>query len=111
MDALADLSNLRAIRNALETLPTGMNSTYNEAMKRIARQGEHDKQLAERVLSWITYACRPLTVRELQHAMAVRPNTTYLDTEAIEDELILTSVCAGLVVVDKKGSTIRLVRK
>jgi hypothetical protein len=34
-----------------------------------------------------------------------------MDLDAIDDEYSLTSVCAGLVVVDENSGVIRLVRK
>jgi hypothetical protein len=111
MDSLASKSNRRAIRSALESLPSEVNATYDEAMDRIKRQTKDDRKLAERVLSWITHAHRPLSISELQHALAVSPEMTNMDSEAIEDEVILMSVCAGLVVIDETSNTIRLVRK
>ena len=112
MDSLVGKHNSAAVRRALENLPKEVDVTYDEAMERIQQQNQDDKELAERVLSWIVYAFRPLSVMELQHALAVLPGTTCLDLEAIIDEDILTSVCAGLVVVAHgERSVIRLVRK
>jgi hypothetical protein len=111
MDSLISKTNRRAIRDALERLPEGVDATYNGILKRIAGQVECDQRLAERVLSWIAYARRPLSLRELQHALAVSSEMTAMDPDAIEDELTLTSVCAGLVVVDENSRVIRLVRK
>lgn len=111
MDSLAEYSNRAAVRNALETLPAEVNATYDIAMERIARQGEYDRKLAERVLSWITFAYRPLSLKELQSALAVSAGKTVIDFDDFEDELILTSVCTGLVIIDKTSNIIRLVRK
>lgn len=111
MDSLTNKTNCRDVRDALEKLPAGLNATYSEAMERIAGQMECDRMLAMQVLSWISYACRPLSLRELQHALAVSPEMTAMDPEAIEDELTLTSVCAGLVTVDENSNVIHLVRK
>jgi hypothetical protein len=111
MDSLVSKTNLRAVRDALERLPVGVNATYDEAMERIRRQVEGDRELAECVLSWITYAYEPLSLEALQHALAVIPEMADVDSEALVDELILIDVCAGLVVIDEKGSIIRLVRK
>jgi hypothetical protein len=66
-------------------------------MDRIERQDEDLEQLAERVLSWITYAVRPLSVVELQHALAVKFDATETDLIAIIDEDTLVSICAGLI--------------
>ena len=38
-----------------------------------------------------------LSVKELQHALAVIPDMTKLDPDDITDDEILTSTCAGLV--------------
>jgi len=103
--------NLAAVRKALEVLPKEMDDTYDEAMERIEQQNKDDKELAKQVFSWITHAWRPLSVKELQHALAVIPGMTCMDPDALIDEEILTSVCAGLVVIDEESSTVHLVRK
>jgi hypothetical protein len=61
MDALAASITLKAVREALKTLPTGLKETYDEAMRRIESQQEHSRTLAIQVLSWMSYASRPLT--------------------------------------------------
>ena len=111
MDSLASKSSLRDVRNALKTLPTQVNATYDEVMVRIRAQNADDRGLAEKVLSWIVYARRPLSLLELQHAIAITPDMLDMDPEALVDELILIDVCAGLVIIDEKSSIIRLVRK
>ena len=111
MDSLVEKLNPRQVRAALDNLPEGMDGTYDEAMERVERQDESRKQLAKRVLSWITYAVRPLSVKELQHALAVIPDTTELDPDDITDDEILASICAGLVVIDEERNIIGLVRK
>jgi hypothetical protein len=88
-----------------------VDSTYDEAMNRIELQNQGDKELANQILSWIIFACRPLTVKELQCALAIAPGKAELDPLCIIFEESLTSVCAGLVVVDKERSAVRLVRE
>ena len=97
------------MRNALKNLPTEVNATYDDAMKRI--QGAVDRELAERVLSWITCSRRPLSYKELQHALAVIPQMTDIITEDLVDKCFLIDICAGLVVVDDQSHIIRLARK
>lgn len=103
--------NTADVRKALEILPKGIDDTYHEAMERIERQDAERRELAKRVLLWITFAFQPLSVKALQHALAVELDTASLDPEAIIDDDILTSVCAGLVVVDGEQNTICLVRE
>ncbi|KAI9778250.1 MAG: hypothetical protein M1839_008274 [Geoglossum umbratile] len=109
MDTLATKATPKDVRKALETLPKELDGTYREAMKRIENQNVDDKHLAERVLSWISFALEPLTVGELQHALAVEPDEPALDEDNIPDEGLLTSVCAGMVTVDQESNVIRLV--
>ena len=78
-------------------------------MERICNQDEDDAQLAKRALSWISYALRPLTVKEIQPAIAVEPNEKELDEEALPDEELLISVCAGIVTIDHESNIMRLV--
>src|SRR5205809_4719800 len=73
MDSLAKKKSRRDVRKALENLPKELDDTYMEAMQRIESQHEDDVKLAEGVLSWISFTFRPLTIRELQHALAVEP--------------------------------------
>lgn len=109
MDSLAKKQNKRDIRQGYENLPKEINGTYDEAMKRISSQVDEDVQLAKQVLSWLLYAQRPLTVTELQHALATEPEARALDEEALPDEGLLVSICAGLVVIENESSIIRLV--
>ena len=109
MDSLAKKHNRRDVRMTLNNLPKELDDTYDEAMKRIRSQDGGDVELAEKVLYWISYAVRPLTVSEIQHALATEPGDVGLDEEALPDEDLLVSVCAGLVTIDQKSNIIRLV--
>ena len=109
MDALAQKHTRKAVRTALEGLPRELDETYNEAMKRIRSQNTDDVELAQRVLTWISFALRPLTVTEMRHAMAVQPNQTHIDEDDLIEDEILVSVCAGLVIIDQESKVIRLI--
>ncbi|KAH0536690.1 hypothetical protein FGG08_006456 [Glutinoglossum americanum] len=107
MDSLAKKHNRRDVRTALRNLPKELDDTYDEAMQRIRGQDEEDAKLAERILYWISYAFRPLTVTEIKHALAVQPGDVDFDEEAMPD--VLVSICAGLVTVDRESNITRLV--
>jgi plasmid replication initiation protein len=111
MNILLEQYNEEGILDALNNLPNDIDEIYNQAMERIERQSNSDKELAKRVLSWITYACRPLTIKELRYALAVSPKMTGMNARALIFEWKLTSVCAGLVVIDGEQRTIRLARE
>jgi hypothetical protein len=101
----------KAIRAALKDLPSGSNAyddAYKNAMIRIEGQVTNQEKLAKRVLSWITCAERPLTLLELQHALAVEVGESKLDEDNLSDIRDIVSVCAGLVTIDEKSNIIRL---
>ncbi|KAH6973714.1 hypothetical protein BKA56DRAFT_676379 [Ilyonectria sp. MPI-CAGE-AT-0026] len=85
LESLAGRVSRRDVRTALKKLPTGgleaYGHAYKGAMERIESQSVDQKQLAKRVLLWITGAKRPLTILELQHALAVEVDEPELDKE------------------------------
>ena len=111
MDSLAEESNRRAILKALETLPEGFEATYDDALERINQQHTKRKDLAYRVLSWLFYAFRPLSLVELQYALAVKEDMNEMDEDDLDDEEFLISACAGLVTVSEGSHQVGLVRE
>lgn len=79
MDLIVTKATQNEIRKALENLPKGLDESYRDALKRIESQNQDDCQRAKRTLYWISHALRPLTVAELQSALAVMPGGTQLD--------------------------------
>jgi hypothetical protein len=63
-------------------------------------QDRDNVELAKRVLAWLSCAQRPMTVLGIQHALAVVPGSTNIDKDALIDEGLLLSVCAGLVSIE-----------
>ncbi|KAH7128264.1 hypothetical protein B0J11DRAFT_524487 [Dendryphion nanum] len=112
MDSLLDKRTPREVKSTLATLSRGstaLDDAYEDALARIKGQLEGDCERARNVLSWITFAKRPLTTAEICCALAVEPGETRLDPEGICDVEDLVSVCAGLVVIDQESSIVRLV--
>ncbi|QYS95878.1 ANK_REP_REGION domain-containing protein [Trichoderma simmonsii] len=108
VDALVQLPTVGHIRQALRNLPEKLDVIYERAMERIETQGDAVQKLAKKVLSWLIYARRVLSVAELRHAVAVEPKTQQLSEEFIPDKEILSSVCAGLVTFDAESDAVRL---
>lgn len=111
MDSLTDKTTPKAIKKALEKLPMGSDAldlAYDQAMQRIQDQKPGFRTLAERALSWITYAYRLLTVTELCHALAIEVGETEFDEENLDDIEGILLVCCGLVMVDPETETVRL---
>ncbi|KAH6951342.1 hypothetical protein DER45DRAFT_576233 [Fusarium avenaceum] len=112
LDSLRGKTSVQAVRKAIAKLPSGSDAychAYETAMERIQSQMSDHRDLALRVLSWITCAKRPLTVKELRHALAVEVGSTELDKDAMPEIDIMVQVCIGLVTIDKGDDIIRLV--
>ena len=86
-----------------------LDKAYKDVMERINRQQPGFRQLAEKVLSWITCAKRPLTTSELQNALATEISDSVLNKDNLERTERMVSVCAGLATVDEESGIIRLV--
>ena len=117
MDALAPKRTPKAVRKALQELPSGVNDTYDQALVRINPprevNSEEDSRYAMKLLMWMTFARRPLTIAEMEHAVTISFNIVDLppDEDCLmkvsdidPDEVLsaseLTSMCAGLVIID-----------
>ena len=109
MDSLTKQPHRKALRLTLENLPPELDETYNNALARIGSQDTEDTKIAYQVLGWITHATRPLTMKQLQHALSVEPEQADLDEETLIDEELLISTCLGLVTVDHISEEVRLV--
>ena len=112
LDDLAQRTTPRSIKTALADLPKGLHvydETYHKVQTRINEQPRNLCELAQRVISWLVNAQRELQVTELQHALAIEEGDRELDEDNITDADILTSVCAGVVIVDKDSGIIRFV--
>jgi len=100
------------LKIALNNLPRGkqgLDSTYEQAMERIQGQEADFQKLASQVLSWVVHARRPLSSRELQHALGTRIGMSELDDDFLPEPEDLVSVCAGLVTIDEESNIVRLV--
>ena len=109
MDSLTKQPHRKALRLALENLPPELDETYDDALARISCQDKEDTKIAHQTLGWITHATRPLSMKQLQHALSVEPEQTDLDEETLIDEELLISTCLGLITVDHTSKEVRLV--
>ncbi|KAF4952519.1 hypothetical protein FGADI_6754 [Fusarium gaditjirri] len=111
LDSLVDKTTPRGIKNALQKLPTGLNAydqAYGKTVKRISNQQPGFRNLARRVLLWLTCTERPLTTLELRHALAVKNGNTTLDQDDFESTSVMVDVCMGLVKVEEGSGIVRL---
>ena len=109
MDILVHLPTKRAVRKALKTLPASVNDTYMEAWNRVQAQRSQQAELGKRILLWVVHAVRPLRLQELRYALGIEEGDEELDSEGLIDPAVLTSFCAGLVIINEQRSLVSLV--
>ncbi|KAL8636119.1 MAG: hypothetical protein Q9228_006451 [Teloschistes exilis] len=110
IESLASAAGLsvKRVRNKLRTLPSTLKGTYDSAMERIENQDPDRRRIALKVMAWVCYAFRGLLLKELQHALAIEPGDTALDGDLVMNGQSITSLCAGLVMVDQRTDMVNL---
>lgn len=110
---MTDKTNPRKLQQALLQLGSGstaLEAEYHKAVVRIDQQPEGIRELAYKVLSWIVYARRELSVDEVREAIAIEEGMDDIDHDTdLEEEDQLVSACAGLLRVDREAGVMRLV--
>lgn len=86
----------------LSQLPASLQDTYEKALERLK-----ESQLAIEILSWVSYAFRPLTVEEILHTLAIVVGEAEFDEGNVPFEEDLTKECAGLVTINSQNRTVR----
>lgn len=102
MDSLVAMRTLKEVKNTLNSFPDSWNNFYEERMKeRVAAQKDgQDRILALKVLSLATSARRPLTLAELQHALAIKPGDHDFDRDEDYEREEILEVTKGLMTID-----------
>jgi hypothetical protein len=83
--------------NALETLPTTINELYRDTLKRIDAQSEPEVLLAKKAILWLVYALAPLSMNQLQHALATNLDLGVFDEDDIVRGEFILDFCCGLI--------------
>jgi len=109
LEMLSEQRSRRAVQTKAENLPSGLYDTYDDVMERISQQCRPNVDHAFKVLSWVTFAKRPLKPKELQYAVAITHGMTSVDDDDLTDVEDLLSFCAGIVIIDRESEVVRLV--
>ena len=79
------------------TLPEGLHDMYLRITDRICGKSGADQQLAKCIITWLTYAQRPLTEPELGELRSLRDNIRNSTPDHCEDlSRVVVMVCASL---------------
>ena len=96
------------IREALRTLPRNLHETFERVLSRFTL--EKEVGLGRQIFQWLAVARRPLTLEELQQAMATEPYQADLEPmRAINDIRKALSLTGNLTFVDEEYGTVHFV--
>jgi len=111
VDAILKETTIYRRRQKLSAMTDGLGlgDAYGATLNRIKGQGGEMSRLGMAALMWISHSERPLKPDELCHALAVDIGSANLNTDNVPSIGTLLFCCQGLVVVDKKSSTVRLI--
>ncbi|ELR05748.1 hypothetical protein GMDG_07590 [Pseudogymnoascus destructans 20631-21] len=100
MDALGKCRTRVALQKALKALPTTLDKTYERILCTIS---DEDSEYAIRILQWLAYSSRPLSVEEVAEVVAinVERETAYDRDEVLEDPMDVLDIFMSLVSVVK----------
>jgi hypothetical protein len=106
MDSLIEAESVGRLEDAIKELTSNLDDYYGIAIARIKSIPGGHAETAFALLSWICHAKQPLTVIEIQHALAIHPMVYSL---ARHRRYLIPSIgqvagrCAGLVIIKDQG--------
>jgi ankyrin repeat protein len=103
LDELARCLTRGRVREALRTLPKTLGETYARILRAI--DGGDYSEEALKILTWLTYAKRPLTAIEVLQVTGIvlKGNHRFDEDEVLEDPKDILRICSSLVSVTADG--------
>ncbi|KAI5841639.1 hypothetical protein BZA05DRAFT_380351 [Tricharina praecox] len=106
LDYISRMRNDKSIKQALNSLPPGLNETYDRILARIL---DTDRAIAMRIFNWLTCSQRPLLVAEVVEAISIELGSRSLDRDTLlNDPEDLLDVCGSLLEIDHDAGTVVL---
>ncbi|RII22710.1 hypothetical protein CUC08_Gglean013428 [Alternaria sp. MG1] len=114
LDTLGKCCNRAMLRKSLATLPRTLDQTYDRILTAIS---EEYAEYAMRILQWLTFSARPLSVEEVAEVVAidVARDPAFDRDEVLEHPLEVLDICSSLVTITtnevdrRSGSAQRIV--
>jgi ankyrin repeat protein len=87
------------LRKSLASLPPTLDRTYDRILSAINKE---DSEYAIRILQWLTFSARPLSIDEVAEVVAIdiEHDPTFDGDEILEDPLDILNICSGLVTMN-----------
>ncbi|KAI9750697.1 MAG: hypothetical protein M1835_001344, partial [Candelina submexicana] len=118
LESLKSQSNKRMMKKTLRSFPDNINDIHRDAMRRIEGKEALERTRAYKVLGLVAHARQALSLKGLQHALAVmsfgedEDDITEDDIfEAIDPTKTILDATSGLVVIENNGGEVRLIHR
>jgi len=98
---LSEAASPAAIREILGNLPHGLSETYERIIDRVSISS--NAIYAQRAMRWVACARRPISIGELQEAVAFTTSDMSWDIDKVVDGDKLLQSCRGLIVREKNS--------
>jgi len=92
----------------IEQFPPTLEDLYDRTLQKVL---ESDKVLVQLILVWLLNIKGSITVEDLQHAIAVNPETYHFESKRVPSEDHIMTMCRGLVTSEIQTRHVRLVRE
>ena len=109
LDILSYATNIDQLVEALDQLPSSLESLYDAIISKIGSQSAEDRAVAQEILYWVSHAKRALTTAELQCALCLEVGSLVLDSQKLISEKDMLDLCGSFVTVETVTGVIRLV--
>ncbi|GKT62214.1 ankyrin repeat-containing protein [Colletotrichum tofieldiae] len=101
MDLLTDCWTMDQVEENLNSLSGDLDEIYSKTLTRMQRSLRPNQwQVLRKLLLWIAWAQRPLSISEMEHALAVRPSLNDITKGSILPIRKITTWSAGLLFID-----------
>jgi hypothetical protein len=108
MQQVLEQTSVCEVKDTLQSMPETLHDVYAAVLERIREQSSNRSNLTMRILMWLSYSVRSLTVPELQHAVAIDAEASTLNPERVPPARFIEDVCMDLVTIDKERNIVLL---
>lgn len=99
------------VEDTLQLLPSSLHEFYDHIFSKMEQRLQETPRMLHRdrrVLEWLVAARRPLTLKELSHAVSLEPNHAEPSLGGIVNEDLLTEHCGQLIHVSQETKEVVL---
>ena len=102
--------SIAGIEKALTQLPKGLDAIYGRILDDII-EADDNVEIAHRIFQWIICATRPLTLAELDVALAMTTGENHFNDKMRIWDLrnVVSQICGTLIGIDESSNIIRLI--